>query len=106
MCGATGGFDGKQRQGGEGIQGEIGGGGDNKYAASSGGGNVVVAMNARRGLWRWWKRMWDEGIVCGASGSGGIGHSLRGGDGNARMMRCSAFIFGCRGSVELNRLPK
>jgi len=40
VCGATGGFDGKQRQGGEGIQGEIGGGGDNKYAASSGGGNA------------------------------------------------------------------
>ena len=91
---------------GAGIQEEIGGGGGNKYVASSGGGSacressllvmnawrVVVAMNARRGLWRWWKRMWDEAIVCGASGSGGIGHSLRGGDGNARMMRCSAFI--------------
>ena len=67
---------------------------------------VVVAMNARRGQRRWWKRMWDEAIVCGASGGGGIGHSLSGGDGNARMMRCSAFIFGCRGSVEMNRLPK
>jgi hypothetical protein len=52
---------------------------------------VVVAMNARRGRRRWWKRMWDEAIVCGASGCGGIAHSLSGGDGYARMMRCSAF---------------
>ena len=52
----------------------------------------MVAMNARRGQRQWRKRMWDEAIVCGASGGGGIGHSLSGGDGNARMMRCSAFI--------------